>query len=508
LIEFLKTKEKGYINERLYFDISDCYGKLGEEKKGLAILEEAFGQLTKTKDLYDNLGWMYFKVHNTKKGIVIIQEGLKKFPNSSDLLMTLGTLYSDIWDYENAKKNYLLAINNSIVESKSNNFRSIAYYNLSILENSFLYYQEAFNSAKAAISLKDRSSPHLELNYLFIQSLDLQNSYDELLKASSLEPKTLFPEMSIAYAYIMAGKIDEAIRLINELLQTSDFSWMLYFGTNKDSYNAELYKNLALAYEFKANQINYNEINNFSNTISRPFRNIYYNILSLFYNLRLANINIKIGEQLIKGGSEIEGLHQLFDAYEKIWASKAYKLILLNESIEKKLNPRKQKYFDFKKTVLRKKTNFLFSDEQNSKRIIEIIKVFDTKWEKDLIVSAKIELIKSVSSEEKEKLIEDLFILHPPLIPMNNLKLGINFRFSDNVYDTEKIIKIFQHRGFKIVKNSRIIIEVDNNEKKYFINIYDKNILLKSFYYELNKKNDFDKFGVELFKKVFITELK
>ena len=173
LLEQLKAKKKGLANEAFYEEIATSYGRLQDDYNALKMYEESYEKFLKSKNIYDNLGWNYYKVHNTKRGIEIVKEGLKKYPNSSDLLMTLGTLYSDIWDYDNSKKNYIDSINYSYDDYKSNSFRSISYYNISILEHSFLFYENAFNSSMA-ISLKDRVSAHMELSYLYQGKLELK----------------------------------------------------------------------------------------------------------------------------------------------------------------------------------------------------------------------------------------------------------------------------------------------------------------------------------------------
>ncbi|OHD10908.1 MAG: hypothetical protein A2086_01405 [Spirochaetes bacterium GWD1_27_9] len=509
LIEFLKTKEKGFVTEKLYDDIASTYGKLGEDKEALKTFEEAYQKLYHSKNLYDNLGWMYFKVHQTNKGVAIIYEGLKKYPNSSDLLMTLGTLYSDIWDYEKSKKNYVDSISYSYTDYKSNSFRAIAYYNLSILENSFLYYENALTSSETAILLKERSSAHLELNYLYLGALNLKDAYKECIRASGLEPKTLFPEMSISYIYMLSGKLDDAIQITKQLINNKDFSWMLYFGTNKDAYYAELFKNLAQCYEFKANQLAYIEKRDFKSIFVIPAQKIYYTALNFFYNFRFSNLNIKIGEELIKGGSELEGLHKLYDGYEKTFPQEAYKILLLTEQIEGKLNPKKRHIFNIKKPIIKKQADFFYFQSQKKKDLLANIEKLDKKWEKDVELEAIYELILASSGVEKEKYIEELFLIHSPFIPMTNLKLKCNINLVEHKkIDKQKLIDTLKNKGFMYSPQARFTLEIEEIEDDYIVRIYDKKEIFKAYSFKFSFKKDFyEELGKEIFNKVFISDL-
>ncbi|HOV15466.1 MAG TPA: hypothetical protein PK771_14355, partial [Spirochaetota bacterium] len=460
----------------------------------------------------DNLGWMYFKVHNTKKGIEIVNEGLKKYPESSDLLMTLGTLYSDIWDYENSKKYYLDSINYSYNDFKSNSFRAICYYNIAILEHSFLFYENAFNSSNASVSLKDRSSAHMELNYLYQSRLELKKAYEECIKASGLEPKTLFPEMSIANINIYAGNVDKGINLILDLLRTKDFSWMLYFGTNKDAFYSELYKNLAFGYLCKSNSLEFMKKHDFFNLFIIPFERIYYYLLSVFYNFRFANLNIKIGEELIKGGSELEGLHQLYDGYKSVFSPQAYKLLLITEKIETKLNSRKQKIFNIEKPTMKNKVDLFYSNKQKKNDLLKAINLLDNQWEKALKVDALYEVYSASSGDEKSRYRDELFSLFPPILPMSHISMGFKIVLTNsglNSNSQKKLLKALRNRGIINDKKSSYTLDIKTENDSIYVNLYDKKNIINSYNIKQKSKNknDFEELTIEIFKKIFTIEL-
>lgn len=513
IIELQKAKEKGYINEEIYQYIANSYGSIGEDLKAVKTYEEAFDTLYPSMNLYDKLGWMYFKVHDIKKGVEMVNDGLEKYPTSSDLYMTLGTFYSALRDYERSKEYYLNSLEYSYTDFNTNDFRAIAYYNLSLLEQSFLYYDNAFASAKASLSLKNRSSAHLELNYLYVSALDLKNAYREVIEASGLLPTTLFPEMALIYIYILSGRIDEAIKLDKDLLENTDFSWMLYFGTNKDDYYSELYRELSICYDFKADQIKYNDKWDILSNFLRPFKVLYYNILSMFYNFRFTNLYTKIGEEKIKGGSNLEGLYELYDGYEKIWPSKAKKILKLIENIEIKNNPQKKKIYDIKKAILNKKTSLFYSKKKLIDELEKNIELLDKKWEKEIETEALIELIKASKNEVKDKYINKLFEILPSMLPMNGIRTNAEIYFVKDNFPLKlqnKLLKSLQKRGLNNILESRFNIEIGKiTNNIIFVNLYDVDNIKRSFNIEMTDLtvNDAEKISLEIFNKLFILEL-
>jgi|GEM_PF-1333045 len=514
LTEFLKAKYKGCETEENYQYIANSYGNLGEYRKAVKIYEEAFDKLYPSINLYDKLSWMYYKVNDINKGVEKVLEGLNNYPNSPDLLMMLGTLYSSVYDYRKSKQSYLDAIYYSYEHYNSNYFRSIVYYNLSLLEKTFLEYENAYESTKNSISSDNRGSPHLQLNYLYLGALDLKNAYNEILKASTLRPHTLFPQVSLVYIYMISGRVDEAINLIKTLLHEKDFSWMLYFGTNKDEYYSELYMELSLAYEFKYKQLSFYDKQDFIHSLARPFKKIYYWILSKFYNFRYANLYIKIGEEKITGGGILEGYNYLIEAYNRIWQRKALKVLKLAEQIELKANPKKQTIYDIKKAILKEKCSIFYTKRRKRKVLIEKYKMLDPKWEKDIMADTLLEIIKSSKGKVRDRYIEELFTIHPPMLPMNNIKTKIKIKFNNDDFDDKskkKIIKSLKKRGILYSPDSRFTLNINKiTNKEYSIGIYNYNRLIfeeRIVLEKYKKQNVYNDISLEIFKKIFIAEI-
>ena len=513
-IELSKAKEKGnQYDEENYLYLANSYSSLGEDKKAVETYEEAFKFLYPTESLYSSISWLYYKTHNFNKAIDKIKEALEEYPDSYSLMMTLGTLYSSVYDYNNSKKFYLEAIDRSF-EGKNDTrvFRAIAYYNLSLLESSFLYYDNAHSSTLESINWMNRSSAHLQLNYLYAGAMELKKAYDEAITATGLEPSTKFPELSLIYIYILSGKLDDAILLIKDLLAAKDFSWMIYFGTTKDSYNSELYKDLAQAYQYKSNQISYNDKYTLINNLKRPFVKIYYKILSFYYDLKASNIFLKIGEEKIKGGNQLEGLNQLVYAYERIWPAKTYKILNVAQKIENRSNSAKDKIYNIRKAIMKKKCSFFYSSTMKKDVLLKNISKLDKRWENAVLSEAVFELAKASRGKEKDKYIKELFLIHPPLIPLNNLKMKMNISIvNDNFLNNykSKIIKHLRKRGIINNNASRFRLQISLSQDNAVVDYYDNEKKLDSFIIKIDKNNKkfYEKVGLKIFNKIFITKL-
>jgi hypothetical protein len=291
---------------------------------------------------------------------------------------------------------------------------------------------------------------------------------------------------------------------------------MVSFGITKDEYFAEIYKSLSIIYEFKTNQINFNEENSIFNLFSRPFRKIYYYCLNVFYAYKCASLFIKTGEKSIKSNSNLEGLNELMDGYERVNPSKTYKILCLADNLEKKTNPLKQKIYDIKKAVFLEKSDIFFTKKMKSKILEQNIGLLDPKWEKEFLAETLLELIKSTDNFEKQEYLEKLFALHPVFLPLNNLEINADIVSGDNDFSNDsasKVINEISKRGIIYKKGSNIKINIHKSSygksDEYSFNITYQDNLIKNFRIKIdkNEKKYYEKLGLDFFNKIFIVDL-
>ena len=95
-----------------------------------------------------------------------------------------------------------------------------------------------------------------------------------------------------------------------------------------------------------------------------------------------------------------------------------------------------------KKAILKEKSSIFFGNNKKKKILAENISLLDKKWEKELITESVLEIIKSSYGKEKEENIDKLFILHSPVLPLNNLKIKMNIQLYNKEFDNSSGKKI------------------------------------------------------------------
>lgn len=504
--EFEKAKEKGLVNEEIYLGLGACYSKEGRDAAALSVYEEAMERVGESVSLVDTLAWSYYKAHYYQKGIEFLTGKLEQYRHSPDILMTLGTLYSSVWDYENSKKFYLEAIEKSY-GNKFHDFRSITYYNLSLLEESFLYYEDAYQCAMVALSLADRSSPHLGLAYLHLSSMELPQAYREIRAASSTEPKTLFSQLALCSLYYSGGYVEESIQLAKELLLQQDYQWLAYFGMSISSFRAELYRILALGYRYLANVVSFSERNGWKQRLTRPFRKLRYRFLSFCYQIHFTNLSLEQGRLKIKGGSDLEGLHQMISALERTDPRKAGKLSRICAAIEIPLIPEKKRIYEAQNAYLDR--SVFKSGDRKARDLLRAADQLDVKWEKEMILELLFQAVKYADGGMRQEIVEKLFIETPAVFPLNGIKVPAFFYATSETLNAA--VKEIGKRGFQYNEQSNIMIALseDTEEKagkgkSVVVRISLGGTLLKRLELPFSS---LEEFGPAFYRAVFLADL-
>ena len=202
-------------------------------------------------------------------------------------------------------------------------------------------------------------------------------------------------------------------------------------------------------------------------------------------------------------GSSLEGLHQLYDAYESIWSNKALKILKLTEEIEIKSIPNKQKNYNIYKAILRDRSSLFYSGAEKVKVLKNNIPFIDKRWEKNLLTDALVEIIKSSKREEKNQYTNYLFFTHPALIPLNNFNIKMSVSVYGDLYNKKEknnIIKMLRLRGIINDKSSKISLQIDClSDKSIIVNVFDEDIFINNHTLNLNNYNDIDELTREIF---------
>jgi tetratricopeptide (TPR) repeat protein len=231
--------------EALY-RLSQTAGHLNWDRLSAEYLERILALEPENRDAIGSLGWMYYKLHRPEEGEKLLLDALDRFGLDADYAMTLGTLYSDMFRYDEAKTWYLAAIAMA-EELGDREFTAVAHYNLSILESRFYLFNEAFDRTNASLAARNRASGRLARGELFLRRLDFPRAFGEYQAAYEIDTSPL-SKVSLAQAYRIAGRLEEARVYAEDCLNSGDHSWMINYGIDPDRYKRDLHEILYLTY--------------------------------------------------------------------------------------------------------------------------------------------------------------------------------------------------------------------------------------------------------------------
>jgi tetratricopeptide (TPR) repeat protein len=245
--EYRAAETLGATDFNTLTQISRSYGKLNQEKESIDYLLKILQQYPDSADTVDDLGWMYFKTHQLDKGEQVLVKGIDQLGLQRGLAMTLGTIYSGMNLYDKSRDYYLKSINEAIA-ARDQEFASIAYYNLSLLEHNFYHYNSALSYTDDSLAAEDRPSGHLARGELFEARMDFAGAEREYMDAYAKDDTPL-SKVNLANLYQAFGRLDLARRYGEEVLASKDLAWLLYYGTDTSRHFQDLHELLAAVYD-------------------------------------------------------------------------------------------------------------------------------------------------------------------------------------------------------------------------------------------------------------------
>jgi len=135
--EYRKIENLVSNNTSVLIRLARTAGYLNRGAESVNLYERVLEIEPDNMEAIGSLGWMYFKVHRLADGERLLSSAVERFGYNADFSMTLGTIYSDMYRYDDSKYWYKRSIELG-EDYKDNEYTAIAWYNLSILEASFL----------------------------------------------------------------------------------------------------------------------------------------------------------------------------------------------------------------------------------------------------------------------------------------------------------------------------------------------------------------------------------
>ncbi|MDR1231781.1 MAG: tetratricopeptide repeat protein [Spirochaetaceae bacterium] len=327
---------------QLLYSLAETAGPLNLYAESARYYERILELIPDDTDAIANLGWLYFKLHRLADGAALLENAIHEFGNNLQFLTTLAIIYSDMYRYDESAELYekTIAITESTGRTSS---ASLAHYNYSILESRFYHHERAFAETEKSLFWENRYSGYLARGEMYLDRFDFAAAAHDYERALESDPTTL-SKISLALVYQIQGKLDEAIILAREALDSKNLSWMLNFGINEDQYKRDIYEILyktskGLYYRHK-NTV-YTGIKekaaNIIATAKHYFNGIIYKHLYEKYTLKFAegfNFNtVNRGGQFPLLPEYLEALAQYVNCFEK-YPRRALSYITASKNIE------------------------------------------------------------------------------------------------------------------------------------------------------------------------------
>ena len=223
----------------ILFRKATVLGRLNLNREAVEVLERLVKDYPEEIEAVGDLGWMYFKTFRVQQGEVLLREALTRFGEDPGLLMTMGTIYTGLYRYNEAAEYYQRSID-AALETGWTYFAAVAYYNLSLLNQSYYHFDEAVENTRRSLEMASRPSGYIALGELALARMDFTGAQDAFVRAYQ-QDDTPLSLMSLAELYWRFGMLEAAESHIEQVKNRKDDSWMYYFGIDPQRHRRDLH---------------------------------------------------------------------------------------------------------------------------------------------------------------------------------------------------------------------------------------------------------------------------
>jgi Flp pilus assembly protein TadD len=427
----------------ILFSLSETAGFLNRDDEAAACLELLLESDPDDSRAISDLAWMYYKLHRLDEGEALLLDARSRLGEDMIFDMTLGTIYADMFRYDDSKGRYQAAIQRGKAEGERN-FTAVAYYNLSILESRFYHYEAAHEMTEASLDQSDRSSGRLARGELLLRRLDTRGAIAEYMEAYERDrDHSALPKVSLAQAYQIAGRLEEARRYGEDCLASRDHSWMVNYGINPTEYLQDVHEILSDAYsglaKVEALTPRYGPGDVFTglcNRVKFAFKAKVNALMHRKYSLIAARSYDREGQRL-------DALGRYFAAFEG-YPRRAAAYLRSARAIEVPLIPQAAGDYLVKEAELLARPALAE----------EALARFDPLWERDLTADAWAVIARRARGEAALEAAEKLYALNPGALRQQGIRLPVQVE-AGAVPGGRALVRALRRAGFTPGGNER-----------------------------------------------------
>ena len=223
-----------------WISLAQTWSYLDQNQRSVQVLTEASTRFPHHPDLVQSLAWMLFKTEEFHRGITLVESYISQYGSDRSLEMTLGTLYSSLLNYDVSRSHYLKSLTLASGSSAdTRNFRSIAWYNLSLLEKDFYHFDLAEQDIRRSIAEEDRPAGAVALGEL---AEGRRNFFEarRLFQKAMKSDDTPLARFDLARLYLQFGFLQQAEEQLIQVEHHKDDSWIFNYGVTKDKLRRDL----------------------------------------------------------------------------------------------------------------------------------------------------------------------------------------------------------------------------------------------------------------------------
>ncbi|MCL2069452.1 MAG: hypothetical protein FWH19_00515 [Treponema sp.] len=425
-------------------------GYLNRNEASAEYLERLLLYVPDDREAIGSLAWMYFKLHRLPEGEQLLLNAMENLGDDMDFSMTLGTIYSGMFRYQEAKDSYLRAIYRA--ESFGDRlFAALAHYNLSILESRFYLYDLAFERSNASLEAMNRSSGRLARGELYLRRMELPLALSDLMEGYGIDSSPL-SKLSLAEAYMIGGRLGEAVLYAEDCLGAGDQSWMLNYGIDPVRYYRDIHEILKMSYGGLSKAEAFACPANLKERIQSLFKRISYSFRSSVHTHLFRKYSFLAAEAFAPSRGiarhpatdvHLEALIKYYNAFEA-YPRRALAYLAQARRFEEPLIPGSAPSYAFEQARLS-------GNRRSMEDMALVLAEFDPLWERDMIAGVYAELALNGNRSFRGNAAERLFAINRGAMLQQGIRLPVELRLSgDLAYMSGTIRRAVRMAGLEI----------------------------------------------------------
>jgi tetratricopeptide (TPR) repeat protein len=444
--EYREAEKKGADDFATLTQISRCFGKLNQEKSSIEYLTRILKQYPDSADTVDDLGWMYFKTHQLEKGEQVLLKWISRLGMQRGMAMTLGTVYSGLNRYDRSREYYLKSVDEAL-RVGDRDFAAIAYYNLSLLEHNFFHYNSALRFTDESIAMEDRPSGHLARGELFQARMDFPSAEQEYQSAYAKDTTPL-SKVNLAILFQKFGRLDLARRYAEEVLDSRDLAWLVYYGTDITRHFKDMHELLSVIYAGLARREAARPTTGIVDRASALVSAARDLVVSWYHAQRFHLYCLQVGRDYLAQGSDEDAWWEFYKGNEG-YPEVALKYLSMARELETARTPHASAFYLMEEGRIRRSAALLQS----------ALEAFDPFWEKEPAAEALVSLIPLLKGTGNDGPRRDdiarLFGINPGALPQAGIGLPVSLEFRGGGWSRREkglIVRYMKRAGSECVR--------------------------------------------------------